>query len=67
MTLPLKVRSNAYQTQMDAHYWGKEALQNVKSYTREIGDKIPNLESFIKNYKPFAEMGMFTNLREHAQ
>eukprot|EP00965_Chrysotila_dentata_P074108 2447467-Pleurochrysis_carterae.AAC.4 len=67
MPLPRKGRSTAYKTEMDAIYWVREKLQNVKDYTREIADKIPDLLSFIKKYKPFAEIGIFANLREQAK
>eukprot|EP00965_Chrysotila_dentata_P020405 676403-Pleurochrysis_carterae.AAC.1 len=67
MPLPLKVRSNAYKTEADEHYWGKQELQNVKSFTPEIADKIPELDAFVKNYGPFKAIGLFTNVHEHGK
>eukprot|EP00965_Chrysotila_dentata_P170842 5639131-Pleurochrysis_carterae.AAC.1 len=64
MPLPLKVRANNYKPETDAHYWGKNEIRSIKSISASPAFNTPDLDAFIQNYKPFKEMGMFTNVTE---
>eukprot|EP00965_Chrysotila_dentata_P096166 3177195-Pleurochrysis_carterae.AAC.1 len=64
MPLPLKVRANNFEPETDAHYWGKSEIRSIKSILASPAFNTPDLDAFIKNCKPFKEMGMFTNVTE---
>lgn len=64
MHLPLKLRANTYKTEVDAHYWGKQEIENIKYISGAAAYAVPDLEPFLKSYAPFKEFGMFKNIKE---
>lgn len=65
MPLPLKVRSNCFKTESDVFYWGKQELSLIKKTSAEPALSTPDLEGFMRNYKPFKGMCAFAGCDEH--
>eukprot|EP00965_Chrysotila_dentata_P103717 3423432-Pleurochrysis_carterae.AAC.1 len=64
MPLSLKVRANNYKPETDAHYRGKKEIKNIKKISQGPALNIPDLDAFIKSYKPLKEMGLFKDTSE---
>eukprot|EP00965_Chrysotila_dentata_P101101 3338912-Pleurochrysis_carterae.AAC.1 len=65
MPLPLKVRSNCFNTESDVFYWGKQELSLIKKNSAEPALSTPDLEGFMRNHKPFKGMCAFAGCDEH--
>eukprot|EP00965_Chrysotila_dentata_P170098 5614479-Pleurochrysis_carterae.AAC.1 len=64
MHLPLKLRASTYKTEVDAHYRGKQEMENIKYISQVAAYAVADLEPFLKSYAPFKEFGMLKNIKE---